>query len=186
MKKINSPGICSPDPANLIKVFNKVINFIGSDIQSPCADLSPPNIKANSISLEFNMFIEPIFNMDYDMDKLGTKKYKTILCFEIIEHLRNPYLFLKNIKDILTNDGVLYLSYPSRIKLEWPDFHYNEIPKERFKKWLIEPLGLKIEKEMFIRSEKKIRWKHFIGVRPLIRLFYLPWNGANIYKITKC
>ena len=40
-------------------------------------------------------------------------KYDTILCFQVIEHLMNPLMFLSVCKQVLQKNGILYISYPT-------------------------------------------------------------------------
>lgn len=51
-----------------------------------------------------------------DLDNFNINKdnfFDIVLCFETIEHLTNPYNCLLEIKNILKNDGFLYLTIPN-------------------------------------------------------------------------
>ena len=104
-----------------------------------------------------------------------------ITCFEIIEHLQNPYELLDYLKWALTKDGTLFLSTPGRPRMFWPEFHYHEIPPDHLQKWLLTPLGLKIIRKKKIWMDHPW-WFYFTGIRPFLRL----WFGHSwIYEIKK-
>jgi SAM-dependent methyltransferase len=45
--------------------------------------------------------------------KLANKKFDTIICAELLEHLENPYQFLREIHSLLKKDGELIISTPN-------------------------------------------------------------------------
>jgi len=49
----------------------------------------------------------------YDIkEKLKGRKFSTIICGELIEHLENPYLLLRELRPLLNFDGRLIISRP--------------------------------------------------------------------------
>jgi SAM-dependent methyltransferase len=50
-------------------------------------------------------------DLNKDFDNLG--KFDVVFAIEIIEHLENQFHFIRNIKNILDDDGVLFLSTPN-------------------------------------------------------------------------
>lgn len=175
-------GECKTDTYS-DKIINQIASFI-DEYYGKKADISPDNQKIQELSEIKGFRYKSIYGIDYNFDKIKGK-YDTIFCFEVLEHLQNPLMLMKNIVDSLNPNGIVYVSLPSRPKMLWPDFHYNEIPRDRLNKWIFQPLGLRIEKEKFIKVRPKLRVKLFIGFRPIIRLFL--WNkyGHYIYKL-KC
>jgi len=113
-------------------------------------------------------YMDCIISPDYNKPAFNKKKYKTILCFEILEHLQNPLYFLEKIKEKIAFGGVLYLSTPHRPKFLWPDYHFNEMSGKHIQKWLLNPLDLKIvrSKKLYINGGLKT---YLIGFRPLYR-----------------
>lgn len=53
-------------------------------------------------------------------DRLRGRRFDTIVCGELVEHLENPYQFLRDIHDLLSTDGRLILTTPN--PLGWPVF----------------------------------------------------------------
>jgi SAM-dependent methyltransferase len=46
-------------------------------------------------------------------DHLGGRRFDTVLCGELIEHLEQPYDFLRGLRDVVTPGGRLVLSTPN-------------------------------------------------------------------------
>lgn len=187
---MENPGIYHPLKNAEKRRYTRTVKFIGKVINSPVADISPPSPMSEYIEKYYlqvytkdELIIEYIHGIDYNFDKLSTKKFKTIFCFEVLEHLQNPLLFMKNIVELMDDDSVLYMSIPARPKLLWPEYHYNEIYPKHFEKWILNLVGLKIVKLKFSRFNKWFSFK--IGLRPVLRLFLLPINGHFFYKIMK-
>ena len=53
------------------------------------------------------------YNIDLNSSFEFDKKYDVIFDVEIIEHLENPFLFIKQIKKHLKKDGIIFLSTPN-------------------------------------------------------------------------
>lgn len=75
-------------------------------------------------------------NFDLNYPKQLNKKYDSIFCFEVLEHLQNPLLFLDWMADHLSKNGKVYLTTPKGgfpSLLMWPKSHYHEIDEYRLK-----------------------------------------------------
>jgi SAM-dependent methyltransferase len=174
---MKQPGICDTGDYSE-RVLNEITGFI-DEIKEPVADISPPNSKMEHIRKvhEFNVGYK--YGMDYNFDNIRGS-YRTIFCLEVLEHLQNPLFLMRELKMALGYNGIIYVSVPGRPKLLWPGYHYHEIPPKRLIKWIFKPLGLKVVKYKFIRTEMSFK---SIGIRPLLRMILAPWNGHYIYKL---
>jgi SAM-dependent methyltransferase len=47
------------------------------------------------------------------VDAVGGRRFDTIICGELIEHLENPYQLLRDLKQLLAKDGRLLVSTPN-------------------------------------------------------------------------
>jgi SAM-dependent methyltransferase len=124
------------------------------------------NIKINSINYDFNYPYK------------AEDKYDTILCFEVLEHLFNPLLFLEQLKMMLNENGVIYVSTP----YHYPQFlktsrHYHEIPSDRIL-WLFDAAKLKVLDKKNISCAGNW-YNHLYGIRPILRYF----QNTRIYKL---
>jgi len=134
---------------------------------------------------EFESYLEKYFsgkfsytNHDLNWYSPSDTKYNTILCFEIIEHLLNPLLFLSECKRLMRKKGLLYISYPTHtLKYFWHESHFHEYDKSRFV-YLLKIAGL----EVVSYSEKTMRSKE-IGIRPLLKNTPIGWSKQQYYKL---
>jgi hypothetical protein len=113
------------------------------------------------------------YNYPHWLPETGNlSQYEVVFCFEVLEHLCNPLLFLERLREFITNDCDVYISFPSgRPQFLWTAGHFHEYGKARAE-MLFKMAGYQI-----IRSGKTgIIWKkwyeYFRGVRPLLRLFW--------------
>lgn len=51
-------------------------------------------------------------NVDYEIQPEWPKKYDLISCYHVLEHMQAPELELEKMRDLLTDDGYIYLSVP--------------------------------------------------------------------------
>ena len=108
-------------------------------------------------------------NIDLDFDDL-CGKYEIVTAFEIIEHLFNPLHFLIQVKNILNENGTLYLSTPKgKPYFLWSEDHYHEMREDRLRA-LIDRAGFSIIRKKEIRIHP-LKF-YFTGFRPLLRFFY--------------
>lgn len=161
--------------ANQIIKYLKTQNLEGLRI----ADCGVYNPMARQVE---NMLGQKINSLDWNFDYpiKSVQSYDVILCFEVLEHLFNPLIFLESIKAMLYYNGVLYLSTPR----QWPQclkaiHHYHEIPNDRLM-WLFDAAGLKVIecKKITIAGNW---YNHIHGIRPILRYF----QKTRLYKLCK-
>jgi SAM-dependent methyltransferase len=167
-------------PYSLLTRAKKTAAFV-DEIKEPILDIGEDNPFKQLLEIYLELRIEStVGEIDFDYDKLQvTKKFNTIFCFEVLEHLFNPLFFLERLKDILTDDGIIYLSTPRNgcTKLRWYYRHYNEIPDKQIK-WLFDRAKLKIVKTDRI-SFHEHWWQIWHGIRPVLKYF----NKTRLYKL---
>lgn len=64
------------------------------------------------------------------------KKFDAIVCFEVVEHIREIDRFLQSIYDILLDEGVFIISTPNKNKLKAQDnnpYHYYSFSPDEFR-----------------------------------------------------
>jgi len=141
------------------------------------ADCGEDNPLKNIICSRLGLKIETI-NWDFNHRCALDEKYDVILCFEVLEHLFNPLLFLESLKELLNENGVIYLSTPyHRPQLLKTPHHYHEIPSDRIM-WLFEAAGLRAEEMVKINSAGKW-YNHLTGIRPVMRYF----QSTRLYRL---
>jgi hypothetical protein len=150
------------------------LKFIGDDWDYQMCDCGVDNPFKH---LTFKDAIS--IHVDFDRDKFPGE-WRTILCFEVLEHLYNPLFFLENLRCSLLPGGCIYLATPYRypVIFEAPH-HYYEIPNDRIR-WLFDEAGLEIVREGKVRFVGKW-YQHIHGIRPILR--YLFFNYSRIYKL---
>ncbi len=164
--------------SNIQRRIKTVLKFCDV-IKTPIADMGMFNPLAKAMEDYLLLPIDSV-NYDFDTEKYsGEMKYGTVLCFEVLEHLFNPLFFLENLKDVMTDDGVLYLSVPGRIKLLWGPHHYHE-PDDKRLGWLFERAGFKVEKKGKAPAGGKLRY-HLLGIRLFMRYFC----KTRLFKLVK-
>jgi SAM-dependent methyltransferase len=112
-------------------------------------------------------------NIDLDTDPLPGL-WTNVFSFEVIEHLGNPLRHLMEIQRVLQPGGVLYLSTPLVVNRLRPthwlrgQHHLFEMDWNQLA-FLIERAGFEVERQATCRYLET--WKHFTGVRPIIKFF---------------
>jgi len=166
----------NPDYCNSRTI--KTIKFCDIPVGIMVLDIAAPNDLTKQMAIEKNInIVNTISDLDYDIIPEKYYDFNYVTCFEVIEHLLNPRLFLDNLHKITTSDVILYLSYPSRPKFLWNNKeHFHEYDRLRFN-YLLKKTGWKVLKEKKIYVNRIPN-----GIRPLIRNF-IP--VTIIYKIIK-
>lgn len=160
-------------------LYRQIARFIGS-VKGRCADIGEKNTKMECLKkllkidsvdqIDAPDFNECSFNASYDV----------VFCFEVIEHLQNPLAFMKQVKKLIHEDGVIYLSTPNRPKILWSECHFFEMNPDRITKWIFTPSRLKVIRKKKLWWTYSNWWFYFTGIRPLLRLFF---NTKYIYEL---
>ncbi len=106
--------------------------------------------------------------------------FRTVTCFEVLEHLMNPALFLKELKEYVAQDVIIIVSLPRHLHpFFWSQTHFHEFDEKRTLH-LFEATGYEVRiRRSYIQwpifSEffkgKKIGRFWIPGIRPMLRLF---------------
>jgi hypothetical protein len=203
---IKKPGyetadeLWSSNPKYLKRFVDKnIIPFLNIKNGDRCLDLGEKNPRMEYIKevlkeLQFEIEVSQIDYPDFNFANFQViDKADVVFALEVIEHLQNPLLFMRELKKL--TDGSIYVLFPCNPRWLWHEKHFNEMSRKHFEKWILKPLDLKIvryKKIIFVFSWRK----YLIGFRPLLRLltgkttihnqlrsfFYVQWG---IYEIRK-
>jgi len=142
--------------------------------------------------LEFGKNLSKHFKLNYnhtegDLNRLGWEspftKFNVIFCFEVLEHLMNPALFLRELKYRCHKDTQIFISYPTNPLWLWGNRHFNEYTTDRFYT-LISECGYEIKDYWWSRAFADLR-TIFTGFRPPIRFLVkiLGLSRDNFYYL---
>lgn len=114
-------------------------------------DIAEPNRVGGEISSYFH---HKLFNTSGNLDTpdwtCPDKRYKYVYCFEVLEHLLDPLLFLTQLKTKVQPDTRIFVTVPYHfLRKHWGMNHWHEMDLMRLR-YLFDLAGLKI-----IRFEKK-------------------------------
>ena len=149
--------------------------------QNPFVDIGRPNAKKYLIQNSLKSRIESLYGWDFDYDfpTVQNRKFGTVFCLEILEHLYNPLFFLENLKEILDRNGSIVLSTPGRPHFLWTEHHFHEIDDKRIK-WLFNRAGLEVVRERKYRLWRGLKF-HLSGIRPFLRMF----TYGRVYELKR-
>lgn len=159
-------------PNNLLNRIGDTLDYLETqNISGRVADCGEDNPMKQAIVAYFDIDIHSLdwdFNWEYPHNYVG--HYDVIFCFEVLEHLFNPLLFLRELRGLLSEGGVIYLSTPR----QWPQYlsavhHYHEIPTDRLM-WLFDAAGLTVDEVTKVTIAGNW-YDHLHGVRPMLRYF---------------
>ena len=102
-KNILDAGTGSGHRITNVAEFYKKCNFLGIDVSKKSLDIAKQLIKQKKIT---NLKLKNI-NLMNEFSKIG--KFDIILCMGVLHHLSNPDTGLKNIKNVLEKDGIIFL-----------------------------------------------------------------------------
>lgn len=172
---IKKPGyetaqeLWSSNPKYLKKfVDKKIIPFLFVNHGDYCFDLGETNPRMEYLKKQIGIEVKQINTEDFNFDTLPNETADAVFAFEVVEHLQNPLWFVSQLKKLI-DSGCIYIITPESPKWLWHEKHFFEMKKRHFEKWILKPLGLRInrhKKIIFIPS-----WRNYlIGFRPLIKL----------------
>jgi 2-polyprenyl-3-methyl-5-hydroxy-6-metoxy-1,4-benzoquinol methylase len=130
-----------------------------------------PEIQTNYYGFDGADLSNPSFNYQkVDLDNFKSDKHNffdVVLCFETLEHLTNPYNCLFEIKNILKENNLLYISIPHPLTQHntiYPGLMY---PVENFVKFLeqmaFEVIEHRVHNKSFYQNVfilKNLNWNH--------------------------
>ncbi len=160
-------------PAIIRRRIKFLKNWIGDFPKgTKILDIGEPNSFTKTLVKEFGVEIantEGDFNFP---DWTPKDKFQIVFCFEVVEHLMNPLLFLKTLRERMHEGGVLYLTCPKpSFRFLQMDFHFNEMDERRLRALFTLSGGFRIEESGTTKSAYPwfIFWR---GFRPLCRWFF--------------
>lgn len=165
------------------KLFFNTYRFIAESgkVLGKCADIGRANSKMEYIKNAFIIDVDQLDLPDFNFDRFDSvhlRKYDTVFCLEVIEHIQNPLFFMRELSLLIKPGGRIFLSTPGRPYIIWNKHHFFEMPARHIEQWIFNPLELKIIRKSKIRINRP--WYRYIGFRPLLRLFV---NYTNIFEL---
>ena len=165
-------------PSSFVNRAEQTLKLVLYSLYGNTADIGETNPLKEIFESELGVKID---SLDWDFNKAyyGLEKtYDNILCFEVLKHVINPLLFLKQLKRLLKENGSIYLNTP----YQWPQclkaiHHYHEIPTDRLM-WLFDEAKLNYE----LIGKATIAgsfFEHLYGIRPILRYF----QKTRLYRL---
>ncbi len=158
------------------------------EFDPPILDISGPNIFSQEIGKVLSektgreLKVENTLECDFNDGILAPgSRYRTIMCFEVIEHVMNPLNVMRDIFRLLEPGGVVYISTPRMplISIYSSTFHFTEYKESKIE-ILFRWAGFEVEKK------KKFNvfpwWIPFTGFRPLWRFTF---QRLVVFKLRK-
>ena len=111
---------------------------------------------------------------------LSPSTFDFVLALELIEHLDNPYKLLKNIHQVLKEDGVILLSTPNRLSLEGARGVVMErAARINWTAWDAE------HKQVYTSVEIIQLLRQFFKIEKVVGYYYVPMIPCMKYDIVK-
>lgn len=166
-------------PNSFTNRVDQTIDYIYDDLRGEFADIGEYNPMSKMISDNLLIQIDQI-DGDFNFPINTEKKYGTVFCFEVLEHIFNPLTLLISIKNMLRKNGIIYLSTPRQFpQILKAVHHFHEIPEDRLM-WLFEAAKLRVLDKSKITIAGSW-YNHIHGIRPVLRYF----QKTRIYKLEK-
>ncbi len=135
-------------------------------------DIGPENLLTQTLKNELGL---SIVNTEGDLnfgDWQPSGQYPIAFCFEVIEHVQNPLVLLREIRKRMVPGGTLYLSCPkATFRLLQMSAHFNEMDEYRLR--TLFDLADCFRIEQFGTTGSNYPWFIFWrGFRPLLRAVF--------------
>jgi len=138
--------------------ISEAVDVYGSHTKFTAIDISSTSIEMTKAILD-NKSIQCICDDVFNLNEIN--KFDFITLGEVIEHLEDPYKLMKKLHEILTDDGVFYITTPANAPMIDHIYLFNNADEIRS---LINLSGFKIidERSVFaenMKPEKAIKYK---------------------------
>ena len=170
-----------PDPGIFVgRRVRKVAASI-DEVKIPVLDIGPPNEFSRLLCEKLKIFLPLLHNTvgDLNLDTWqGLGHSKMVWCFEVVEHLMSPRMFLERLKKFIDGETIIYLTYPRRIEFFWTRYHFHEYRRDKFL-YMLDDAGYEV-------LEYKWWWRiarFHVGLRPILRLTPLGMMRTQFYKL---
>jgi len=92
------------------------------------------DIEFLGIDMEDGKGVDLVLDLTEDFEsidkKLESRRFKTIICFSVLEHCSNPFKMCKNIEDLLEEDGLVFISAPFSWRIHgYPNDYWRFTPE---------------------------------------------------------
>lgn len=150
--------------------LNQTIEFVNDHVDrrhQRVLSIGQPSTFDHQLYLDAGYFTR-LFHTEGDLDSEWTgQQADVVFCFEVIEHLCNPLLFLRNLKRYVRDGTVIFVTIPNHLlRRHWRNMHYHEVDYKRFS-YLCAMAGYEI-----VHHEVRRLWPRLsdiTGIRPFIR-----------------
>ena len=93
-----------------------------------------PNEEYVGVDMEYGHGVDVVLDFTSDLTvikkSLKGKKFKTVICFSVLEHCKNPFKMSRNIMRILDKNGVLFVSVPFSWRIHgYPSDYWRFTPE---------------------------------------------------------
>lgn len=156
------------------------IKFI-DEASGPILDVGNWNYVSEMLERAFRIGLDSTLDSDFnDIVTAPQKRYNTIFCFEVIEHVMNPLQFMGQLRDLLYPNGVLYVSTPRLfLGIYHSPHHFTEYKPKKLE-ILFKYAGLVIEKSG-LHCQFPVWWG-LTGIRPAFRVLF---HRNRVWKLRK-
>jgi hypothetical protein len=159
--------------------LNDTKRFIGQGFQGESVlDCGGANRFGQELAKELNLVYHATAG-DLNKDWTGADKIGVVFCFEVIEHLMNPLLFLSRLAELCHEKTKIYMTYPRTPRWLMSDRHFHEFRDIEFRT-LVDSAGFEIVK--YEARRNRYDWTFYLsGFRPFIRFWVMILGQSNIH-----
>ena len=142
--------------------FNETIRRVNGRIQHPALDVGESNALSRALGIPHNT--------DWDLNNpwpSQPRTYRSVTCFEVIEHVQNPLLLMQNMRAHMEEGGRMFLTTPVAWFMGKGEHHFHEFTRED----LVSVLQLAGFEVVHLERMRAYTWAwKYTGIRPIIRL----------------
>lgn len=93
-----------------------------------------PNYKYVGVDMEEGKGVDVLLDLTCDfheiISKLGEKRFNTVICMSVLEHVSNPFTMCANISKLLNKNGLVIISAPFSWKIHgYPSDYWRFTPQ---------------------------------------------------------